>query len=176
MFEPLPGIVRLRREQRNMTQAQLAEKAGVNRGQLIAFEKGEQNVTLQTLLKIARALEMRELPLAELYLGPSLPDLTMLVQAVDAVANARRAVTELAEVAVSATAHVDAASRAVQAMVDRFLESRDTDAGLLEAVQRLVERPAGDAALRGVAERPAAAPARAPGRAQPKSSPRRKAR
>lgn len=171
MFEPLPGIVRLRREQRNMTQAELAARAGVNRGQLVAFEKGEQNVTLTTLLKIARALEMTELPLAELHLRPAAPELTVVIAAAEALAGARRVIMN----AMDASGQLESASRTIQTMVDRALQTRETDAGLVEAAQRLFGY-LDDRELRSVAERPDAVPERARAKPAAKAAARRRAR
>lgn len=142
MFEPLPGLVRLRREQRNITQAQLAEKAGINRGQLIAFEQGRQNVTLKTLLKIARALEMTELPLAELHLRPAEPEVTALVAAADALAIARGVTTSAA----AADGQMESLSRIIGAMVERARRARDMDSTLVEVAERLALSSANDAA------------------------------
>ena len=171
MFEPLPGIVRLRREQQNMTQAELAAKAGVNRGQLIAFEKGEQNVTLTTLLKIARALGMTDLPIAELNVHAAAPDLTVVIAAAEALATMQRAVMTAAD----ATGEIKKASRTIQAMVDRALQTRETDAGLVEAAQRLFGY-LDDRELRSVAERPDAVPERARAKPAAKAAARRRAR
>jgi transcriptional regulator with XRE-family HTH domain len=120
MFEPLPSVVRLRREERGMTQEGLARKAKVSRGQLIAFEKGEQNVTLLFLLKIARALEITELPVAELHLTPAMPDLTVLIAAADAVAAAERVVTQAA----GSAGALHASAESVRMLLERALASR----------------------------------------------------
>lgn len=47
------------REQKNMTQEELAEKSGVSRGTISALENGSaRNTGSKTLLKIAAALEV----------------------------------------------------------------------------------------------------------------------
>jgi transcriptional regulator with XRE-family HTH domain len=76
MFEPLPDMIRTRREERGLTQEKLARLAGVSRGQLIAFEKGEQNISLIFLIKLAKALELTDLRIGELSLRPAPPDIT----------------------------------------------------------------------------------------------------
>lgn len=46
------------RQARGYTQAQLAEKSGVHRTFISGVEKGERNITLETIAKLARALEI----------------------------------------------------------------------------------------------------------------------
>lgn len=141
MFEPLPGLVRLRREQRNLTQERLAKMANVSRGQLIAFEKGEQNVTLHFLLKIARALEMRELPLAELHFRPAAPDVTVLITATTAIATAERLVTEVMGSLAGSADQVREASAAVKAALERALAADGLAPEIAAAAERLASTP-----------------------------------
>jgi transcriptional regulator with XRE-family HTH domain len=47
------------REQREMTQEQLAEKAGVSRTYLARLETARQDPTLSTLEKLAKALRVK---------------------------------------------------------------------------------------------------------------------
>jgi|SRR5215469_8531574 len=47
------------RRRRGWTQEQLADRADLNRGYLGAIERGERNPTLDSLVKLAAALEMR---------------------------------------------------------------------------------------------------------------------
>jgi transcriptional regulator with XRE-family HTH domain len=58
--------VRFRRRAREMTQAQLAERAGVSRATIARIETGEANPDLDTMSKIARGLGV---PTAELLEG-----------------------------------------------------------------------------------------------------------
>lgn len=125
MFEPLPSIVRARREERGVTQERLAKMAKVSRGQLIAFEKGDQNITLLFLLKIARALEMTDLQIAELHLRPAVPELTTLIAAADAITVAERVVTQAA----GALEQLAASSAKVQELL-QAAKARDAEAGL----------------------------------------------
>lgn len=142
MFEPLPGLIRLRREQRNLTQEGLAKLAKVSRGQLIAFEKGG-NVTLHFLLKVARALDMTDLPLAELNLRPAAPDITVLVTAVNAISTAERMLASVA----SSTEQVREASAAVRTLMDRALAASDRhQPEIAAAADRLARTPAADRA------------------------------
>lgn len=140
MFEPLPSLVRLQRERRGLTQDRLAKLAKVSRGQLIAFERGDQNISLLFLLKIARALELTELRLAELYLHPSPPDVTMVIKAMDAIATAERIVSNAAAEA----GELQKAKASVSALMDRIL-GPVPDAGIGSAAER-VTAPKGEKA------------------------------
>ncbi len=44
------------RKKKNLTQAQLAEKTGIEKGQISRIENGKYNLTLATINKIAAAL------------------------------------------------------------------------------------------------------------------------
>lgn len=54
----LGQIVRLRREQKNLTQHQLADKAGVDRNYIGMVERGERNPSYLSLLKISQGLDL----------------------------------------------------------------------------------------------------------------------
>jgi HTH-type transcriptional regulator / antitoxin HipB len=47
------------RKMKNLTQAQLAEKTGIEKGQISRIENGKYNLTLATINKIAAALDTR---------------------------------------------------------------------------------------------------------------------
>lgn len=49
------------REKKKMTQAQVAEKAGMNTNYYAVIERGEINPSYETLKKIADALEIKSL-------------------------------------------------------------------------------------------------------------------
>jgi transcriptional regulator with XRE-family HTH domain len=51
--------IRTLREARGLTQEQLADLAGVHRTYVGSVERGERNVTVETLLRFAQALEVR---------------------------------------------------------------------------------------------------------------------
>lgn len=89
MFEPLPELIRLRREQRKLTQVQLAERAGVSRAQLALLEAGKANISLEFLLKLTRELELSSIWIEGLHIREASPDLKALVRAREAVALAR---------------------------------------------------------------------------------------
>lgn len=65
--ESLAQNVRLLREKRGLSQAQIAKIAGVPRATWTHLESGESNPTLAVLLKVAAALQVR----LEELLGPS---------------------------------------------------------------------------------------------------------
>lgn len=62
LFEPavleVGHRVRVRRVALGMSQEVLAEQAGLHRTYIGAVERGERNVTLQTLLRLAGALKV----------------------------------------------------------------------------------------------------------------------
>src|SRR5690349_17168337 len=95
MFESLGNFLRLRRQERNLSQERLAEMASISRGQLALMEKGE-NVSLQFLVKVANALELSELPLPGLRLREAPPELEAIILAADAVASVRAVLAQLA--------------------------------------------------------------------------------
>jgi transcriptional regulator with XRE-family HTH domain len=51
--------IRALREARGLTQEQLADLAGVHRTYVGSVERGERNVTVETLSRFAEALEVR---------------------------------------------------------------------------------------------------------------------
>ena len=58
--------IRELREARSLTQEQVAEKAGINGKYFGGLERGEANLTLSTIDKIATALDV---PVTELFAG-----------------------------------------------------------------------------------------------------------
>lgn len=59
--------IQLIREKRGLTQEQLEEKSGINTKYISAIECGQKNVTVKTLEKIAKGLDIE---LYELFLFP----------------------------------------------------------------------------------------------------------
>ena len=148
MFEPLPSFIRLRRLQRNLTQERLAKLAGVSRQQLALLEEGN-NVSLAFLLKVARALELTELPIAELTLRQAPVDLVRTVQAADVVARLKQSAHQWA----SAAGEIDEASAALDALITAARPSGASGRAIAEAAERLehltaAERHAAGAAIR----------------------------
>lgn len=117
MFEPLGTQIRLRRKELGMTIDGLAVGAKVSRARLIALEKGDDNVTLDLLVRIANALGLTELYIGGLRLEATAPDLRnamkmasalrdadeLLEKAVEAREQFRRLIVPLAEVVASVT-------------------------------------------------------------------------
>lgn len=137
MFEPLPDVIRLKRKERNLTQEELAELAGVSRRQLHLFEAGEQNITLKFLLKVANALELTELPVGGLRLRGAAPELASLILAADAVSTVRRLVEDLSGTA----SRLDDASSSLDAIVAKALASGVPSNSMDSAIDHLQEIP-----------------------------------
>lgn len=55
------------RKQRNLSQSELGELIGVKKSQISKIEKGTQNVTIETLLKVFHALQANVSLKIELY-------------------------------------------------------------------------------------------------------------
>lgn len=54
----LGQTIRLKRENRGLTQNEVAEKAGLDRNYIGMVERGERNPSYQSLLKIANGLNL----------------------------------------------------------------------------------------------------------------------
>lgn len=143
MFESLGNLLRLRRQERNLSQERLAEMASISRGQLALMEKGE-NVSLQFLVKVANALELSELPIDGLRLREAPPELDSIIRAADAVATARRALAQMAGQAASSDKQLDDAGNAFGALIERALSPAGSTRVITEAAQRIGARPAAD--------------------------------
>ena len=94
MFEPLPALIRLQREQQGLTLDALSALAGVSRSRLVALEKGDDNVSLDLLLKLTNALRMKEIRIGGLHVGAAPPDFRTLVAAAEAIQVARKIVEQ----------------------------------------------------------------------------------
>jgi transcriptional regulator with XRE-family HTH domain len=66
ILEPLGAMIRKLRLERGMSQQQLADAGGFERVFIIAIEKGRQNASARTLLKLAAALRVQP---ADLFTG-----------------------------------------------------------------------------------------------------------
>jgi transcriptional regulator with XRE-family HTH domain len=150
MFEPLPSFIRLRRLQRNLTQERLAKLAGVSRQQLALLEEGN-NVSLAFLLKVARALELTELPIAELTLRQAPVDLVRTVQAADVVARLKQSAHQWA----SAAGEINEASASLDALIAAARPSGVSGRAIVEAAERLEHLPAAERHAAGEAIRSA---------------------
>jgi transcriptional regulator with XRE-family HTH domain len=58
-------VVRSLREQRGYSQEELAERAGIHRNYVGGVERGERNVALENIVKLAGALSVRTRDLFE---------------------------------------------------------------------------------------------------------------
>ena len=58
-LELLGEMIRTTRLQRNLTQEQLGELVGVQKAQISKLEKNANNVTVETILKVFRALKAK---------------------------------------------------------------------------------------------------------------------
>lgn len=128
MFEPLPALVRLQRQAQGLTIDALSALAGVSRTRLIALEKGEDNISLELLVKIANALRMKEIRIGGLLVEGTTPDFNVMVAAAEAIAAARRIIDQAA----GAGEELDR----VEGPVSEFLSSVITEAEPLDAATR----------------------------------------
>lgn len=58
-LELLGEMIRVTRQQRNLTQEQLGELVGVQKAQISKLEKNANNVTVETILKVFNALKAK---------------------------------------------------------------------------------------------------------------------
>jgi transcriptional regulator with XRE-family HTH domain len=148
----MPAMMRRERERQGLTLEQLARLAGVSRSRLSALERGEENVSLEFVLKAAHALGMTELRVSGLSIAAAPPDLTVLVAAADAIETARKIV----DGASSMRGDLDRVSASVSGLLDRVLTPL-ADPGIAQAAARLASREDDQAtarALRELAESP----------------------
>ena len=57
-YQPLGGVIRGNRQRVAITQATLADRAGVTRRFIQELENGRSDVSLQTLIRLATAMDM----------------------------------------------------------------------------------------------------------------------
>ena len=94
MFEPLSTLVRLRRDQLGLSLDALSALSRVSRTRLVALEKGDDNISLELLVKVANALKLNEIRVGGLRVEPATPDFNALVAAADALYTARKVVDQ----------------------------------------------------------------------------------
>ena len=168
MFEPMPAMMRRERERQGLTLEELSNLAGISRSRLSALERGEENVSMEFVLKVASALGMSEVRVSGLRITAAPPELTVLVAAADAIETARRVVDQ----ATASREQLDRVSGTVATLLDRIL-TPVPDAGIAAAIERLSSRSedgrATAAALREAAESPDVQRRAA---ARPKAAPR----
>ena len=59
----LGDAIRDRRRSRKLSQEKLAERADVHRNYIGLIERGEQNITIESLVKVAKALKCKAMDL-----------------------------------------------------------------------------------------------------------------
>lgn len=173
MFEPLPMQIRQERERQGLSQLGLAKLAEVSRTAIVQLEKGEDNVSLGVLLKVARALGMNRLFVAEMSVEAGTPDLTVLLVARGALAAAEQA----ADQAIATREELARHSKSVSSLLHSAFEAAPVpDVGIAHAAGRLASRPdtrSTARALRDLAESGDAIPRRS---ARPKPAAKAAAR
>lgn len=137
MFEPLGEIIRRRRIARNLSQEALARLASVSRRHLSLLEKDEANVSLLILIRIARALELTEVAVGGLCLRAAPPELAPQLEAMDAVAAARRALAETTATLAAIDARLDDSTRLLDDVIGRALSSAGSGRAIIDAALRL---------------------------------------
>ena len=90
MFEPLPALIRMQRESQGLTIDALAALAGISRTRLKQLEHGDDNVTLELLVKLANALKMTELRIGGLRVTGATPEFRAAVAAAEALQTLRK--------------------------------------------------------------------------------------
>ncbi|HYC89874.1 MAG TPA: helix-turn-helix transcriptional regulator [Thermoanaerobaculia bacterium] len=135
MLEPLPALIRDRREERKLTQGQLAELAGVSRAQLALLEAGKANITMEFLLKITRVLELTAVWVEGLNILAASPDLKALVQAKEAVAHARALASQFS----GTVEELDAATASLDELISRPMLPAASQADIAESARQLTQ-------------------------------------
>jgi transcriptional regulator with XRE-family HTH domain len=120
--------------------------AGVSRRQLSLLEDGA-NVSLVFLLKVAKALDLTELPIGALRLTAAPPELGSLIVADDAMATAREIVSQFSDLA----GQLDEAAASIKTLVERALAPAGSMGAHIDAIEkaavRLEKAPAGGRAI-----------------------------
>jgi transcriptional regulator with XRE-family HTH domain len=146
MFEPLPALIRLQREQLGLSLDALSALSGVSRSRIAALEKGDDNVTLDLLVKLANALRIKVIPIGGLRVEPAAPD----VQTAAAAAEAIRVTGQIIDHAAESRAELERVSGPVSRLLANVLAPADQQGGSPENLGT----PAGLGALaRAIAER-----------------------
>ncbi len=139
MFEPLGQVIRLRRLQRNLTMDRLARMAGVSRRQLSLLEDGH-NVSLLFLTKIARVLEITELPVGDLRLRAAPPELAVIVSASEMLERIKPTIS----LWTTAEQEIQRTTAALDEMIERSLSAGPSARDIVEAAERLANLPASE--------------------------------
>src|SRR5690242_321766 len=97
MFEPLPALIRLQREQLGLSLDALSALSGVSRSRIAALEKGDDNVTLDLLVRLANALRIKVIPIGGLRIEGATPEVHTIVAAAEAIRTAEQIIDRAAE-------------------------------------------------------------------------------
>jgi transcriptional regulator with XRE-family HTH domain len=97
MFEPLPALIRLQREQLGLSLDALSALSGVSRSRIAALEKGDDNITLDLLVKLANALRIKVIPIGGLRVEPAPPEVLTVVAAAEAIRTAEKILDQAIE-------------------------------------------------------------------------------
>lgn len=95
MFEPLPALMRLQRQKLDLTLDAASALSGVSRSRVAALEKGDDNISLDLLVKLANAYGMTEVRIGGLRVAEANRDFRMLVAAAEALETAGRIVEQV---------------------------------------------------------------------------------
>lgn len=136
MFEPLGEVIRLRRLQLGLTQENVAKMAKVSRRQLSLLEDG-RNVSLLFLMKITKVLVISELPIGDLRLRGTQPEVTTIVRAADVLHRVKQTLPGLE----AAVGHIREASASLEEMLAEILASGASAQEILESVRRVENIP-----------------------------------
>jgi len=149
MFEPLPQLLRARREALGLSQGELARRAGVGRAQYALLEAGRANVTLGFLVKVARVLGITSVQVDELSFVGGAPDLKALMEAQEAVDRARRLVERFS----ASSAELDDVSESIRRLIAGPVTAPAADHDVARTVRELANVPADERSSVGRAMR-----------------------
>jgi transcriptional regulator with XRE-family HTH domain len=96
MFEPLAALIRLHRRTQGLTLNELSELAGVSRTRLVQLEKGDDNLSLDLLVKITNALGIRELRIGGFGADEAKADVESITVAAEAIHTATEILDRIA--------------------------------------------------------------------------------
>ena len=136
MFEPLPTLIRLQREALGLTIDALSALAGVSRTRLITLEKGDDNISLELLVKVANALQMSELRIGGLRVTAATQNFKEKAVAAEAIEVARK----VAQQAAGALAEIDRVAgpvyEALAPVITKRVPASGAEAGPKAAVRK----------------------------------------
>lgn len=146
MFEPFPALIRLQREELGLSLDALSALSGVSRSRIAALEKGDDNVTLDLLVKLANALRIKVVPIGGLRIEGATPEVHAVVAAAEAIRTAERIIDQ----AVESRAELQRLTGPVSELLKNVLAPADRPGGSAENLGT----PAGLGALaRAIAKR-----------------------